>query len=203
VLPWSRVPPPRKFPSRACGDIGNQRWRDCAPVARERSVRHQLGQRQLVADEINTTGWIKELGGAKINLIVADSTSTPTTAGTVAQRLIKQEVVVAILGASAAWISIQPFRLSRNQLRTMVLFAALAAARRSAAPGGCESTARRRPRSPRFLTGQHRYRRCTATQLPSSPKIVPLTLRGGSFGTPADSTRSRRPGLFHNTRSSS
>jgi branched-chain amino acid transport system substrate-binding protein len=57
---------------------------------------------ELVADEINTTGWIKELGGAKINLIVADSTSTPTTAGTVAQRLIKQEVVVAILGASAA-----------------------------------------------------------------------------------------------------
>jgi len=56
---------------------------------------------ELVADEINTTGWIKELGGAKINLIVADSTSTPTTAGTVAQRLIKQEVVVAILGGRA------------------------------------------------------------------------------------------------------
>src|ERR1700674_1445974 len=41
---------------------------------------------ELVADEINAAGGIKSLGGAKINLIVADATSTPTTAGTVAQR---------------------------------------------------------------------------------------------------------------------
>jgi Periplasmic binding protein len=103
VLPWSRVPPPRKFPSRACGGIGNQRWRDCAPSGANAQFGINSGNDiELVADEINTTGWIKELGGAKINLIVADSTSTPTTAGTVAQRLIKQEVVVAILRASAA-----------------------------------------------------------------------------------------------------
>ena len=43
---------------------------------------------ELVADEINAAGGIKALGGAKINLIIADATSTPTTAGTVAQRLI-------------------------------------------------------------------------------------------------------------------
>src|ERR1700676_1090244 len=43
---------------------------------------------ELVADEINTAGGIAELGGAKINLVVADATSTPTTAGTEAQRLI-------------------------------------------------------------------------------------------------------------------
>jgi branched-chain amino acid transport system substrate-binding protein len=39
-------------------------------------------------------------------LIVADSTSTPTTAGTVAQRLITQDVVVAILGAFASSLTI-------------------------------------------------------------------------------------------------
>ena len=43
---------------------------------------------ELAADEINMAGGIAELGGAKINLVVADATSTPTTAGTVAQRLI-------------------------------------------------------------------------------------------------------------------
>jgi branched-chain amino acid transport system substrate-binding protein len=37
---------------------------------------------ELVADEINAAGGIAELGGAKINLIVADATSTPTTGGT-------------------------------------------------------------------------------------------------------------------------
>lgn len=61
---------------------------------------------ELVADEINAAGGIKALGGAKINLIVADSTSTPTTAGNVAQRLITQNEVTAILGAFASSLTI-------------------------------------------------------------------------------------------------
>ena len=61
---------------------------------------------ELVADEINTAGGLKALGGAKINLIVADSTSTPTTAATVAQRLITQNEVSAILGAFASSLTI-------------------------------------------------------------------------------------------------
>jgi branched-chain amino acid transport system substrate-binding protein len=54
---------------------------------------------ELVADEINTAGGIKALGGAKINLVVADATSNPTTAPTIAQRLIAQHELTAILGA--------------------------------------------------------------------------------------------------------
>jgi branched-chain amino acid transport system substrate-binding protein len=61
---------------------------------------------ELVADEINAAGGIKALGGAKINLIVADATSTPTTAGTVAQRLITQNDVTAILGAFASSLTL-------------------------------------------------------------------------------------------------
>lgn len=61
---------------------------------------------ELVADEINAAGGIKSLGGAKINLIVADSTSTPTTAATVAQRLIMQNDCVAILGAFASSLTL-------------------------------------------------------------------------------------------------
>lgn len=61
---------------------------------------------ELVADEINASGGIKALGGAKIALIVADSTSTPTTAATVAQRLITQNQVVAVLGAFASSLTI-------------------------------------------------------------------------------------------------
>src|SRR5215213_4760899 len=57
---------------------------------------------ELVADEINAAGGIKALGGAMINLVVADSTSTPATAATVAQRLIAQSEVTAILGAFAS-----------------------------------------------------------------------------------------------------
>jgi branched-chain amino acid transport system substrate-binding protein len=61
---------------------------------------------QLVADEINAAGGVKALGGAKVNLIVADATSTPTTAATAAQRLITQNDVTAILGAFASSLTI-------------------------------------------------------------------------------------------------
>lgn len=61
---------------------------------------------ELVAEEINAAGGIKSMGGAKINLIVADGTSTPTTAASVAQRLISQNEVVAVLGAFASNLTI-------------------------------------------------------------------------------------------------
>jgi branched-chain amino acid transport system substrate-binding protein len=54
---------------------------------------------ELVADNINGAGGIKALGGAKINLVVSDATSNPTTASTAAQRLITQNELTAILGA--------------------------------------------------------------------------------------------------------
>src|SRR5215472_2028065 len=52
---------------------------------------------ELVADEINATGGIRALGGAKINLVVSDATSNPTSAPTVAQRLIAQNELTAVL----------------------------------------------------------------------------------------------------------
>lgn len=61
---------------------------------------------ELVADQINAAGGIKALGGAKINLVIADSTSTPTSAATVGQRLIAQNDVVAILGAYASSLTL-------------------------------------------------------------------------------------------------
>lgn len=61
---------------------------------------------ELAADEINAAGGIAELGGARINLVVADATSTPTTAGNVAQRLIAQQDVTAVLGAFASSLTL-------------------------------------------------------------------------------------------------
>jgi branched-chain amino acid transport system substrate-binding protein len=61
---------------------------------------------ELVADAINAAGGIKALGGAKINLIVSDATSNPTTAPTVAQRLITQNELTAILGAFASSLTL-------------------------------------------------------------------------------------------------
>jgi branched-chain amino acid transport system substrate-binding protein len=61
---------------------------------------------ELVADGINAAGGIKALGGAKINLVVSDATSNPTTASTAAQRLIAQNELTAILGAFASSLTL-------------------------------------------------------------------------------------------------
>jgi branched-chain amino acid transport system substrate-binding protein len=61
---------------------------------------------EFVADTINAAGGIKALGGAKINLIVSDATSNPTTASTVAQRLITQNELTAVLGAYASSLTL-------------------------------------------------------------------------------------------------
>lgn len=61
---------------------------------------------QLVADEINAAGGIKAMDGAPINLIIADATSNPTQAATVAQRMMSQDNVVAVLGAFASSLTL-------------------------------------------------------------------------------------------------
>ncbi|MEQ6248175.1 ABC transporter substrate-binding protein [Sulfitobacter sp. HNIBRBA3233] len=61
---------------------------------------------QLVADEINANGGIKSMGGAPINLVIADATSNPTQAATVAQRMMSQDNVVAVLGAFASSLTL-------------------------------------------------------------------------------------------------
>ena len=61
---------------------------------------------EFVADAINAAGGIKALGGAKINLIVSDATSNPTIAPAVAQRLIVENDLTAVLGAFASSLTL-------------------------------------------------------------------------------------------------
>jgi branched-chain amino acid transport system substrate-binding protein len=61
---------------------------------------------ELVADDINAAGGIKALDGAKINLVVSDATSNPTTAPTAAQRLIAQNELTAVIGAFASSLTL-------------------------------------------------------------------------------------------------
>ncbi len=61
---------------------------------------------ELVVDELNAAGGLKGLGGAKVNLVVADSTSAPASAATVAQRMIGENDCCAILGAFASALTL-------------------------------------------------------------------------------------------------
>ncbi len=58
---------------------------------------------QIAIDQINREGGIKSLGGAKLKLVVADTTSeNPTQAASVARRMIDQDKATVLLGATAS-----------------------------------------------------------------------------------------------------
>jgi branched-chain amino acid transport system substrate-binding protein len=61
---------------------------------------------ELAADGVNAAGGVKALGGTKINLVVADATSTPAAAAAAAQQLVTQNDVTAIIGAFASSLTL-------------------------------------------------------------------------------------------------
>ncbi len=54
--------------------------------------------REMALEEINSSGGIKSLGGAKLELLFADSKSDPTTGVTEAERMINSEKVHLLTG---------------------------------------------------------------------------------------------------------
>ena len=61
---------------------------------------------KFITDEVNQAGGIKSLGGAKIELVIADSKTDTKRAVTELERLLTQEKVVSVIG---------PFSSSQNQ----------------------------------------------------------------------------------------
>ena len=58
---------------------------------------------QIAVDQINKEGGIKSLGGAKLKLVIADTTSeNPTQAASITRRMIDQEGAIVLLGAGAS-----------------------------------------------------------------------------------------------------
>jgi branched-chain amino acid transport system substrate-binding protein len=58
---------------------------------------------QIAIDQINREGGIKSLGGAKLRLVVADTSSeNPTQAASVARRIIDQDKAIILAGATAS-----------------------------------------------------------------------------------------------------
>ena len=60
--------------------------------------RLMMNGHEFAVEEINAKGGIKSLGGAKIKLVIGDTESKPEVAMSVAEKLITQDNVVAILG---------------------------------------------------------------------------------------------------------
>jgi branched-chain amino acid transport system substrate-binding protein len=58
---------------------------------------------QIATDQINREGGIKAMGGAKLKLVIADTTSeNPTQAASITRRMIDQEGAIVLAGAGAS-----------------------------------------------------------------------------------------------------
>ncbi len=64
-----------------------------------------LNAAQLAVEDINNAGGIKSLGGAKIKLIVVDSTSDPKQAASVAERLFSTEKIAGVVGTGISGLT--------------------------------------------------------------------------------------------------
>ncbi|MBI3513871.1 MAG: ABC transporter substrate-binding protein, partial [Proteobacteria bacterium] len=71
------------------------------PWARQGELK--LKGAQMAIDEINASGGIKALGGAKMQLIVADAGDSAEKAKNAAQRLVAQEP--DLIGGDGSWLS--------------------------------------------------------------------------------------------------
>jgi len=78
---------------------------------------------QMAIDEINAAGGIKSLGGAKIEMVWADSQGKPEVGISEVERLVQQENVVAILGGYESSVS-TPATQAAERLKTPFIVAA-------------------------------------------------------------------------------
>lgn len=77
---------------------------------------------EMAADLINASGGIKSLGGAKVELVVAD-VPTPNTAAASTQRMISQNQVAGVVGAFVSSITLAASEVTERAGIPLVTFA--------------------------------------------------------------------------------
>jgi branched-chain amino acid transport system substrate-binding protein len=80
---------------------------------------------QFAADEINSAGGIKSLGGAKIVLDFADTESKPDVGSAAVQRLITQDNVDGLIGAYNSSVSLPVTAIAERSKVPIVIFSSV------------------------------------------------------------------------------
>ena len=84
-----------------------------------------LKAHELAAREINAAGGIAALGGAKVELVVADTQSKPETGRSEAERLISRRGVSAVLGAWASAVTIPSMQVAERYRTPFIVTSAV------------------------------------------------------------------------------
>jgi branched-subunit amino acid ABC-type transport system permease component/ABC-type branched-subunit amino acid transport system substrate-binding protein len=84
-----------------------------------------LKAHELAAREINAAGGITALGGARVELVVADTQSKPETGRSEAERLISRRGVSAVLGAWASAVTIPSMQVAERYRTPFIVTSAV------------------------------------------------------------------------------
>lgn len=68
--------------------------------------KQDLNAAELAIEDINAAGGIKSLGGAKVKLVVVDTTSDPKQAASVAERILSTDKVAGIVGTGISGLTL-------------------------------------------------------------------------------------------------
>jgi branched-subunit amino acid ABC-type transport system permease component/ABC-type branched-subunit amino acid transport system substrate-binding protein len=80
---------------------------------------------ELAAREINAAGGIAALGGAKVELVIADTQSKPETGRSEAERLISRHGVSAVLGAWASAVTMPSMQVAERHRTPFIVTSAV------------------------------------------------------------------------------
>lgn len=136
--------------------------------------------REMAVDEINAAGGIKSLGGAKLDLVYADSKSDPTVGVTETERLINTEKVNILTGC---WNSAVTYPATQVAERYGVPFVVPVAVRDTITERGFKNVFRVAAKDSWWVRDQFRFLKDMQEETGTKLKTIAFVFENGDWGT--------------------
>lgn len=136
--------------------------------------------REMALEEINSSGGIKSLGGAKLELLFADSKGDPTTGVTEAERMINTEKVDLLTGC---WNSAVTYPATQVAERYGVPFIVPVSVRDTITERGFKNVFRIAAKDGWWAKDQFRFLKDMSEEFGTEVKKVAFVYENGDWGT--------------------
>ena len=136
--------------------------------------------REMAVEEINAAGGIKSLGGAKLELVYADSKSDPTVGVTETERLINTEKVNLVTGC---WNSAVTYPATQVAERYGIPFVVPVAVRDTITERGFKNVFRVAAKDSWWVRDQFRFLKDMQEETGTKLKTIAFVFENGDWGT--------------------
>jgi branched-chain amino acid transport system substrate-binding protein len=136
--------------------------------------------REMAVEQINAAGGIKSLGGAKLELVFADSKSDPTTGVTEAEQLINSDKVNILTGC---WNSAVTYPTTQVAERYGVPFVVPVSVRDTITERGFKNVFRLAAKDSWWTRDQFQFLKDMQTEFKTPIKTVAFVYENGDWGT--------------------